>query len=127
MSSAIVIKPSQLAGTLRAEVRFVRGAMRRGAGRAARRGKVLLIERANAAGKTYLGQFRNSFHVADGTNTVTLYNDAPHAGIIELGARPRVVRPRATAQQQPPRANNQSPARLVLIRLPKPALVGGLC
>lgn len=89
--ATIVIKPDQLAGALRAEARFVRGAMKKARGRAARRGVSHLIARADEKGKTYLGQFRGSFHVSDGDKQTVVFNDAPHAGIIELGARPHPV------------------------------------
>lgn len=92
--AAIVLKPSQLAGALRAEARFVRGAIRRGAMRSANRGKLLLVQRTKEADKVGLGQYINSFEVTPGLSSTVLAmltNTAPMAGVIELGARPHPV------------------------------------
>lgn len=86
------ISPSQLGPALRQAGTDARAAVGRGAVRAAHRGKLRLVVAAKEKGKVDLGQYINSFHVrklADGT--VVLYNDSPHAGIIELGARPHPV------------------------------------
>lgn len=92
--ASISIKPSQLAGALRAEARHVRGAIKTGAMRAANRGKGVLVERTKEADKVGLGQYIRSFEALRGTSSTTLamlVNTAPMAGVIELGARPHPV------------------------------------
>lgn len=84
------IAPDKLAKALIGESEKTRKAVHRGVRRAARRGVVRLIAATKEKKVTYLGQFRNSFHVDDGPPT-RIYNDAPHAGIVELGARPHPV------------------------------------
>lgn len=87
------ISPRQLAGALRGADQHARRAVALGLMSAAQRGKKLLIEKTREKGIDYLGQFRNSFQVQKfpTSGEVRLYNDAPHAGIVELGARPHSV------------------------------------
>ena len=90
--ATFVIKPSQLSGALRGAEAGARRAVDRGIMRAAQRGKRRLIQATNEKEIPYLGQFKNSFQVTRQVNgTTVLLNDAPHAGIVELGARPHPV------------------------------------
>lgn len=91
MTAAIKIDPKKLGSALRAEARFVGGVMKRGAVAAAHRGTAHLVSATQEAGKVYLSQFVNSFRVSQDARGVVLYNGAPHAGIIEEGARPHPV------------------------------------
>lgn len=91
MTTAIKIDPKKLGSVLRAEARFVGNVMKRGAVAAAHRGVGHLVDATQAAGKVYLSQFVNSFRVSKDARGVVLYNGAPHAGIIEEGARPHPV------------------------------------
>lgn len=88
-----VIRPDQLAAALRGEAKGVLQSIRRGAKLAAHRGRAHLIAETDRKGVTDRGQYKNSFRVLPGTGTTmaTLINDAPYAGIIELGARPHPV------------------------------------
>jgi hypothetical protein len=97
--AAIELKPEQLGRALRGEAAKVAGALERGAMRAAHRGKARLIEATDEKGVTDMGQYKSSFKVAKGPGigqyghgaTATLINEAPIAGIVELGARPHPV------------------------------------
>ena len=94
------VKPSDLGAVLRAHERNSRKAVLRGVRRATYAGKRHLMQAAKEAGKTDRGQFRNSFRVLR-TGSISLkrmggyeiLNDAPYAGVIELGARPHPVSP----------------------------------
>lgn len=85
------IEPDKLGRALINEGHKTAKAYRRGVTRAAHRGKVRLVAATKEKGVDYLGQFRNSFHVDERPSGPVLYNDAPHAGILELGARPHPV------------------------------------
>lgn len=85
------ITPDKLGRALINEGHKTAKAYRRGVTRAAHRGKARLIAATKEKKVDYLGQFRNSFQVDVRPEAVVLYNDAPHAGIIELGARPHPV------------------------------------
>lgn len=85
------IEPDKLGRQLIAEGEKTRKAYHRGVMRAAMRGKRLLVQKTKEADFQYLGQFRNSFQVENRPSGPVLYNDAPHAGIVELGARPHPV------------------------------------
>lgn len=54
---------------------------------AAERGRSYLVRQSPVD----LGQFKNSWKVKHGSNGPVIVNDAPHAGIIENGARPHPV------------------------------------
>lgn len=98
------ITPGQLPGALRGAARRSRSAVDRGVRRAAQKGKARLIQATNEKKIPYLGQYKNSFHIhtragkwqggreaLEAGTLARLYNDAPHAGIVELGARPHPV------------------------------------
>lgn len=91
MTAAITIDPKKLGRVLRGEARFVGKVMVTGARAAANRGVGHLVNATQEAGKVYLSQFVNSFRVSRDSRGVVLYNGAPHAGIIEEGARPHPV------------------------------------
>src|SRR5262245_18169728 len=88
------ITSKELSKALSREAKGVRRKIERGALRAAHRGKALLVRKTDEKGITDLGQFKNSFQVERGAArgiVAELWNDAPHAGIIELGPRPHPV------------------------------------
>lgn len=87
----IRISPRHLAGALRREAKRMPDAVRRGMMRAANRGVAHLVAKTDEKGLTYQGQYKASFHVGQLLDGVRIFNDAPHAGIIELGARPHAV------------------------------------
>lgn len=98
--ATVVIQEKQLPGELRRRAKQVRMAIQRGAIRGAHRGKRLItmltpVDR---------GELKNSWKVAKinprataltgflgDQEIVRLWNLAPHAGIVELGARPHKV------------------------------------
>jgi hypothetical protein len=89
-----VITEKQLSAALRREAKQVPQKLARAALRAAHRGKAHLIRRTKEKGITDMGQYANSFEVKKGLgddDLATITNTAPHAGIIELGARPHPV------------------------------------
>jgi hypothetical protein len=77
--------PAELA---RGEKRFER-ALERGLRRGAERGRAIIVKKT----PTDLGQLRASWKVKSAQMVAELINDAPHAGIVELGARPHAVGP----------------------------------
>ena len=72
----------------RGEQRFER-ALYRGLRRGAERGRAIIVPKT----PTDLGQLRASWKVKAADMVAELINDAPHAGIVELGARPHKVSP----------------------------------
>lgn len=64
-----------------------------GLSRAAERGKAHLMTMTKKLGKVHMGQYRASWRVVRDGDGYTIINDAPHAGVIELGARPHKVSP----------------------------------
>lgn len=88
---SITIKPSQLANALRREAERHRGALPQAAFAAANRLKAKMMEATDAEGITDRGSYKNSFVVLRSGNSVRVANTAPHAGIIESGARPHAV------------------------------------
>jgi hypothetical protein len=86
------IDPSQLGSALRMHGAAVDTCMKLGAHRGAMRGWPHLVTEINNRDKVDRGQFKNSWSVntlPDGSTV--LRNSAPHAGIIEGGARPHPV------------------------------------
>jgi hypothetical protein len=85
--ATIRMTPEGLAVELRRLAKASPQVLERGLKRAARRGQ------AHMPGKTPTdqGQLRNSWRVIEGAAGVRLENDAPHAGIVEAGARPHPV------------------------------------
>lgn len=100
--ATIRLKASQVGRELRARDRKVRRAVNRGVREAAHAGRYTLVRATNEADLVYRGQFKNSWQVRrarrrHGFQDWHLENDAPHAGIIERGARPHPVSPEGRA------------------------------
>lgn len=87
MSTVIRIPADELPKALRGEGERIREIIRKAAKAAAMRLKTYLVRRTDALGITHSGIYKGSFRATD--NSVV--NDAPHAGIVELGARPHPV------------------------------------
>ena len=87
MSTTVRVNIKNLGATLIKHEGIRQEAMRRGMAAGADRGQALMVRKSK--GVNYMGQFMNSWHVPmrRDRNTVTVRNDAPHAGIIEAGAR----------------------------------------
>jgi len=85
--STVRVNLKQLGASLLKHEGIRQEAMRRGMAAGADRGVALLVRKSKSV--VYLGEFQNSWHVPmrRDRNTVTVRNDAPHAGIIEAGAR----------------------------------------
>jgi hypothetical protein len=84
--ATIHMTPEQLERALREQAKAFPDVMRKGATAAARRGQSHMVGKT----PTDQGQARNSWRVHHGA-VPKLENDAPHAGIIEMGARPHKV------------------------------------
>jgi nucleoid-associated protein YgaU len=78
--------PSKLGSLLKQAGAAMPRVMRNASLGAARRGQALMPKK----GPTDQGQLRNSWRVRE-VPDVALVNDAPHAGIVEAGARPHPV------------------------------------
>lgn len=84
--ATINLTPEQLDAVLVKQAREFPEVMRRGAVAGARRGQAHMVGKT----PTDQGQMRNSWRVHE-RPTPKLENDAPHAGIVEAGARPHPV------------------------------------
>lgn len=85
--SEIVIEPAKLGEALANIAKEHRKALDSAAKAAALKLKAYLVQYTDELGITDTGVYKNSFVVTD--NSVN--NEAPHAGIVELGARPHAV------------------------------------
>lgn len=85
--SVITIDVNQVSSVYAKEMSKVRKMSARAATRAAHRLRAHLRAVTDEIGITDMGTYKAGFRV-DGTSVV---NDAPHAGIVELGARPHNV------------------------------------
>ena len=95
------VKPSELGATLRRDDKKRRRAVHVGLRRAAHRGRRHLVAETKRQGKVHTGQLKAAWRVVcvAGQHSVdkrqgsayAILNDAPHAGIIELSARPHPV------------------------------------
>jgi hypothetical protein len=87
--SSIVIKlnAAELPDVLRKEGLRIRGAVKTAAKAAALKLKTYLVRETDRRGITFQGIYKGGFRATE--NSVV--NDAPHAGIVELGARPHKV------------------------------------
>lgn len=89
--SIITIKPSQLAGALHKEaVRFTKATLQACHG-AARKLQTHLKNQTDELGVTDTGHYKNAWKVQKTGRGASVVNDAPYAGIIEMGARPHKV------------------------------------
>lgn len=87
MSVVIKIEPGDLSKMLRGEGERVREAIKLATKAAALKLKTYLVRQTDKLGITYQGVYKGGFRATD--NSVV--NDAPHAGIVEMGARPHKV------------------------------------
>ena len=89
MSTTVRVNVSELGARLiKAEGERGR-AVKRGVVDAARRGAAALVKKT----PRYLGQMANSWNASETREGAQVRNDAPHAGIVEAGARPHSVSP----------------------------------
>lgn len=88
---AIRISPKDLVPELRARTKQIPKTIAQGMLAGAHRGRTFLVRRTPVD----VGQMKNSWRVkpvlGGRRRTVELVNDAPHAGVIEAGARPHKV------------------------------------
>jgi len=87
----ITIKPEQLADALRREAEHVQAAIPLASMAAARRLAAHLADEIDRRGITDRGILKNSIRAEKTPDGATATIDAPHAGIIELGARPHPI------------------------------------
>jgi len=85
--TSIKIDPKELAVVLRKEDTRLRKAVTQAANAAARRLKTFMVRETDRKGITDRGIYKNSFVV----NKNVVSNEAPHAGIVEMGTRPHHV------------------------------------
>ena len=88
--TTIVLTPKQLTARLKQDAAKFPGALKAGLRRGAQRGRTLLVHESPVD----TGQFKNAWKVRDTSGVGSapqIHNDAPHAGIIERGARPHPV------------------------------------
>ena len=101
MGTVINIKPEEVAGMIRARTISVRRALVRGCDRAALRSQAVMAKRTPTDQGQLKGSWRVHLGALDTSGAVVelaaLINDAPHAGIVELGARPHKVSPEGWA------------------------------
>lgn len=83
----IKVDPRELAVVLRREDDRLRKGIMQAANAAARRLKTYMVRQTDRKGITDRGIYKNSFVV----NKNVVSNEAPHAGIVEMGARPHHV------------------------------------
>lgn len=89
----INLRAEQVPAVMRQHEERARKAIRVAAVGAAHRFKARLVARTDELGITDTGIFKNAWRVATGIGNALaeVYNDAPYAGILELGARPHKV------------------------------------
>lgn len=85
--SSIKINPRELAVVLRKEDARLRKAVSQAANAAARKLKTYMVRETDRKGITDRGIYKSSFVV----NKNVVSNEAPHAGIVEMGTRPHFV------------------------------------
>lgn len=85
------IKPDQLQAALAAEGSRHAKAVQNGLAAGARRFEALMVAKTKEAKKVDQGQFLAAWETRVRQGSAEVVNDAPHAGIIELGARPHPV------------------------------------
>lgn len=87
MSVVIKIVPHELANTLVKEDKRLRENVKKAAKAASHRLVTHLVRKTDEMGITYQGIYKGGFRVTDDG----VINDSPHAGLVELGARPHAV------------------------------------
>lgn len=87
------IRADQLPRALRAEGERIARGIPKACRAAAQRFKARLVARTDELGITDTGMYKNGWRVSagEGETAAQVYNDAPYAGVIELGARPHPV------------------------------------
>lgn len=85
--TTIALTPKQLTARLKQDAERYPAALKHGLRRGAQRGRTLLVHESPVD----TGQFKNAWKVRDLNSAPQIHNDAPHAGIIERGARPHPV------------------------------------
>lgn len=85
--STFSFTPQQLSRRLKQDAKKLPDAVRRGLRMGAARGRTRLVR----ATPTDLGQMKNAWKDSATVDGAKIVNDAPHAGIIERGARPHKV------------------------------------
>lgn len=85
--SRFTFSPRELAARLRRDDVMVPNAVSKGMRLGAARGRTRLVR----ATPVDLGQMKNAWREKDTGDGVDVVNDAPHAGIVERGARPHAV------------------------------------
>lgn len=96
MGAAVTIKPQDLAGALKREGARIRTALPLAGYAAAMHFAAYLADQIDARGITDRGILKGSIQVVkneSGSSTTAI--TAPHAGMVELGARPHGVSPEA--------------------------------
>lgn len=88
--TTVRLSPEQLPTALRAEASRQKTALHAGMVAAAKRYEAHLVRLTKDAGKVDQGEFMASWKTST-VPQVSVYNDAPHAAIIEYGARPHPV------------------------------------
>lgn len=88
MTTVIHLRPEDLSAVLASHEKNMPRAIRDGLSMAAHRGRALLVRMSPVD----MGVYKNSWRVRHSSNGLPdILNDAPHAGIVELGARPHHV------------------------------------
>jgi hypothetical protein len=85
------INSADLAKELQARAKGARRVVQLAAKKAAMAGRTHLIRQIDEEDKVYQGQFKNAWSIRKTSRGYDLVNSAPHAGIVERGARPHSV------------------------------------
>lgn len=85
------IAPSEIGRVLLREEKRVKDCAWRGARAASLRAKGHLVDATDERGKVHHGHFKAGWDTEQTADGFSVTNDAPHAGIVEMGARPHPV------------------------------------
>jgi nucleoid-associated protein YgaU len=85
--STFSIKPEELPMRIKLHLKAVQEGVRRGIRKGAKDAVKVLQDRTPVD----TGELRDSWEIKEDADSVSLENDAPHAGIVERGARPHPV------------------------------------
>ena len=91
MSTTIKISMEDLSAALRKDAEKRLELFEIAQRRAAHRLVSHLVQLTDDLGITYLGTYKAHFHVVERDGKISVDNDAPHAGLVENGARPHEV------------------------------------